>query len=323
MKDNDYAYAVARIRANESKLLTSAQVAALVQAPTFEKAMDQLRSLDWPVNAADTDVTAVIASQSERLWKLLQESLPAPEECCVLTLLNDFQNLKAALKCMLTERAPEGLYVQPTSLNLDDLTRRVMNHDFDLLPEPFGACAKSAYEAACRTESGQSADVIVDAATLQALSDAAQATNSALLADVFRFLCDCTNLKIAYRCAKTGKDLSFTCDAVCACDKLDHRLLCEAAVRGVPALLEYLAATPFADGARLLKTSTSAFEKWCDDRVTELIKRAKYEFFGFDPIVAYYYAKQAELKTVRIILSGKQSGVPTEIIEERVRALYV
>ena len=88
-------------------------------------------------------------------------------------------------------------------------------------------------------------------------------------------------------------------------------------------MLAHLSGTPYAAGAALLQKSTTAFEKWCDDSVTDMVKRAKYVFFGFEPILAYYYAKVAEIKSVRIILSGKQSGVPIETIKERVRALYV
>lgn len=323
MKDHDYAYAVARIRANEGRLLTEAQVRSLAEAPTFESAVQALQSLGWLEDKAQTDVSAIIAAQYDRLWLLLKESLPDLAQCRVLTLLNDFQNLKTALKCMLTNRDPASLYVTPTSLDLNALTTRVNQHAFDLLDPLFALPAKSAYEAACRTESGQSADVIVDAFALQALADTAKTTDSRLLRDVFEFICDSTNMKIAYRCARTGKDLSFTENAVCATAKLDHRLLCTAAVRGEDALYAYLMKTPYADGAALLKQSTSAFEKWCDDSVTQMVRRAKYVFFGFDPVVAYYYAKVAEIKSVRMILSGKQSGVPKETIEERLRALYV
>ena len=55
----------------------------------------------------------------------------------------------------------------------------------------------------------------------------------------------------------------------------------------------------------------------------ELCRSAKYEFFGFAPIAAYYFAKTTEIKTVRIVLSAKLAGVPNDIIRERVRDLYV
>ena len=52
-------------------------------------------------------------------------------------------------------------------------------------------------------------------------------------------------------------------------------------------------------------------------------KKAKYMFLGFEPVLAFYYAKQAELKCVRIVLGGKQNGLSADALRERVRALYV
>ena len=158
---------------------------------------------------------------------------------------------------------------------------------------------------------------------LQCLYRQAEETDCDLLSQMLLFICDSTNIKIAVRCARTKKDLSFTRLAVGPCDKLDRDALCLAAVQGEAALLEYLHATPYRDGAAALKKSTTAFEKWCDDSLVALCREAKYTFFGFEPIAAYYFAKTTEIKAVRIVLCAKQSGVATDIIRERVRALYV
>ena len=323
MKDTDYAYAVARIRANEGRLLTTAQVEALAEVPTLERAIQDLKNLGWLEDDAQRDISAIIASRNAELWSLLQAVVPEQDALCALTALNDFFNLKAALKCMLTNQDPTPLYQAPTMLDLELLTESVNAHAFDRLPPFLAPCAKSAFAAAHRTESGQSADILIDAAALEFLANYAEETKSDLLREIFRFICDSTNVKVALRCARTGKDLSFTESAVGPCFALDKSQLCFAAVQGENALFTYLSATALSDGAALLKNSTSAFEKWCDDMLIEKAKRAKYVFFGFDPIAAYFFAKTAEIKTVRILLSAKKSGVAPEIIKERVRALYV
>ena len=323
MKDTDYAYAVARIRANEGKLLTSAQMQTLTDAPSFERALLDLKNLGWLEDDGEHDISAIIARQNAALWELLQAVVPDKEELGALTALNDFFNLKAALKCMLTEQDPAPLYQWPTMLDLDALTESIKAHAFDRLPPSFAACAKRAFEAAHRTESGQSADILIDEAALRLLASVKEETKSELLRSVYSFMCDSTNIKIALRCARTGKDLSFTESAVGPCFALEKSQLCFAAVQGEAALFAYLSATPLSEGAALLQTSTSRFEKWCDDVVIEKAKAAKYVFFGFDPIAAYFFAKSAEIKTVRILLSAKKAGVAPEIIKERVRALYV
>ena len=122
MKGTDYAYAVARIRANESKLLSSAMLDEVVAAASYDKAVDVLRARDW-VRTDDTDVSALIAAQSEALWVLMRESVTDKNALAVLTALNDFYNVKAALKSMLTDADPAPYYVQPIDLLHEYMSR--------------------------------------------------------------------------------------------------------------------------------------------------------------------------------------------------------
>ena len=55
----------------------------------------------------------------------------------------------------------------------------------------------------------------------------------------------------------------------------------------------------------------------------EAIKPQKYNAFSAGPLVAYLLARQNEIKTVRMILTGKQNGFPDEMIRERIREMYV
>ena len=322
MKDTDYAYAVARIRANECRLLPGAVLDEMAGAPSYDAAVRRLGEYGW-TDGSETDLSLLLRREGEKLWLLMKETVKDRSKLQVLTALNDFYNVKAALKSMLTGVDPAPYYVQPTLLELDTLTDAVSSHAFEKLDEPLASAAKQAYEAATRTESGQSADVIIDAATLHCLSQQADDTDCELLGDILRFICDSTNLKVALRCARTGKDLSFVESAVGPCHHIDRDALCVAAVQGEAQLLQLLSTGAYRAGAEALKKSSTAFEKWCDDSVIELCKGAKYEFFGFAPIAAYYFAKTTEIKTVRIVLSAKQAGVPNDIIRERVRDLYV
>ena len=45
--------------------------------------------------------------------------------------------------------------------------------------------------------------------------------------------------------------------------------------------------------------------------------------FSIGPLVAYILARENEIKTVRIILSGKQNDFSDDAIRERVREMYV
>ena len=78
-----------------------------------------------------------------------------------------------------------------------------------------------------------------------------------------------------------------------------------------------------AEGAQALLESPSAFERWCDNRIIQTISPQKYNAFTIGPVIAYVIARQNEIKTVRIILSGKLNDLPDDSIRERVREMYV
>ena len=75
--------------------------------------------------------------------------------------------------------------------------------------------------------------------------------------------------------------------------------------------------------AQALRESASAFERWCDNRMIEMLKPQKYEAFSVGPLLGYLIARETEIKTVRIILTGKQNGFSDEAIRERIREMYV
>ncbi len=65
------------------------------------------------------------------------------------------------------------------------------------------------------------------------------------------------------------------------------------------------------------------FEKWCDDRLTQVLCSAKTDIYGIAPLAAYWFAVRSEVRNVRIILSAKCSGMSDETVRGRVRELYV
>ena len=53
------------------------------------------------------------------------------------------------------------------------------------------------------------------------------------------------------------------------------------------------------------------------------MRDAKYKSLTVEPLLAFLYAVETEVKTVRIIVNGKLNGIDTEVIKERLRDAYV
>lgn len=320
MRDTDYAYSVARIRANERYLLKEKDLLELMECKSFDSAISYLMDKRWI--AQKGEISDCVRYQSEKLWQLLSECVPDKKELVVLCIVNDFFNIKAAIKCHFTGKDPSAYYVSPTTLNLDELTEKVESHKFSAIEGAKGKCAEESYKTACLTENGQNADIIVDRACIDEIRSYAKEKNG-ITAEICGFLCDTANIKIAFRCARTNKKKDFTETAIGECSALSRDDLVKATLGGEEALSEYLAKTPYREGAEIYLTCAAKYEKWCDNKIITIAKKSLFTAFGFDPICAYYYAKLTEIKSVRIILTGLKSGADKSEIKERVRALYV
>lgn len=79
------------------------------------------------------------------------------------------------------------------------------------------------------------------------------------------------------------------------------------------------------EAVRSLQEETSAvsYELAWDVRMIELLQPAKTMPVGSDPIVAWWIAKELEVKTIRLLLAGKSSGMEVAALRELIRPLYL
>lgn len=323
MREVEYAYAVARVRANELNLLSAADVEQLIVAEDYKTAMRRLADAGWGDSDGVSDYAQYLENYFAKTWDLLVEVMDDIHELDLLLIRNDMQNLKAALKGIVSQHDAKDLYVKSTVYNTEDIITAVANREFKELPDFMQKPAEDAYEVLTATGNGQLADAIIDRATLERMLELGKKSGSAVLAELAERMCATANIKTALRCANTLKSKDFIESSLCNCDTISKDKLVDTALEGTDAVLRYLEDTAYATGAAMFKESTSAFEKWCDDLLMECVNKAKYTAFGIDPIVAYYVARDAEIKTVRIVLSAKINNLPADVIRERVRTLYV
>ncbi len=321
MRDTDYAFCVARLRANERYMLTIKDIDSLCASGSYENALAFLREKKWITS--EEKIGECIAYQNKLLWELISECVPDKNELKVLCTVNDFFNIKAAVKCHFTSSDASEFYVYPTTLNTAALTEYVNSHEFSKIGGVMGECAEKSYKAACLTENGQNADIIIDAAAVSALRVYALKNKNSIMGEVCAFICDTANIKTAFRCAKAKKGKDFICEAIGGTCSVDRERLIKCAMTGEKELGEYLEKTPYKALSETYMRSSAEYEKMCDDEIVRLIRKAKFTSFGFDPVCAYYYGKLTEIKSVRIILTALRAGLREEDIKERMRALYV
>ncbi len=322
MRDSEYIYAVARIRVKEKSLLTDADIARLTEAGDEKAALQWLTERGWGSGTAGASAGEVLAAEEAKNLKLLHELRVDDAVFSVLSYPQLYHNLKTAIKDVCTSEEHIGAYFRMDPWNRENLMRILRDQDYKKLPEAVREPVEKAYNAMLTTRDGQLCDSIVDRACLEAMEKAGDEAKNDLLRDYCHSQVAIADIRVAVRAQATGKPLRFMLDAMAESCLIDVRRLAESAAKSREELLGFLSGHGYADAAEALEQSPSAFERWCDNRLIETIRPQKTKISSVGPVVAYYLGRENEIRTVRIILTGKANGFGTEEIRERVREMY-
>ena len=324
MSKTKYTYAVARIRALEVSLLTNAVIEQLLACKSAEQALQLLVEKGWgDLTAGTLDADEVLNKEEEKMWQTIREVAPDMHVFDVLSLPKLYHNLKAAIKEVCTEVENKNIFYDDCEIPGEEMFALVQNKEFDKLPGNMPVTAREAFDTLLHTRDGQLYDLIIDRATLEAMLEAGKKSGEKIIEEYAQTAVAIADIKIAVRSQKTGKNAEFMKKAMVNCSEINVDQLTQAALAGAEEIAQYLEGTSYREGADALRISPSAFERWCDNKMTDSMRSQKYESFSVGPLLAYLLARQNEIKTVRIILTGKQNEFPDEAIRERIREMYV
>lgn len=317
-----YVYAVARIRSKELSLLSGAFLEQLTAAKSYDECIQLLNEKGWGGDGVN-NTEELLAGEREKTWGLISELVEDRSVFDVFLYANDYHNLKAAIKEVRMGQEYPGIFIDQGTLDVKLIKDAIQNREFQNLPEVMRGSAEEAYKALLHTQDGQLCDIIIDKAALDAIYRAGMESGNEFLKLYAELTVAAADIKTAVRASRTGKDKAFLEQALAPCDTLDIQRLAQAAIEGGDAIGSYLESTPYADAVEELRRSPSAFERWCDNLMIRRIKPQQYSPFGLGPLAAYILARENEIKSVRIVLSGKLNSLPEESIRERVREMYV
>ncbi len=323
MSKMQYTYAVARIRALEVSLFSQSVIDQLIACKTYDAALHLVVEKGWGGMDVPMAEDAILAAERAKIWRNIRELAVPMDTFDVLSYPNAFHNLKTAIKEAYINVKRDACFYENTAPSRDELRDVVEKKEFYRLPPNMEKAAADAYETMMHTGDGQLCDVIVDQACMAAIDAAGKASEEDIIRKYAETVVAVANIKIAVRCEKTGKSIEFMRRAMAPCAGLDTERLAKAALSGFDAICDYLASAGYGDAAEALKVSPSAFECWCDNYLIRMVKPQKYNAFSVGPLVAYILARENEIKTVGIILSGKANGLSDDSIRERVREMYV
>ena len=328
-----YAYAVGRIRVLETRLLDKSKLDRMVESPSIDEALKVLAETDYANMVAELDnvydFEKILQAEIQHIYMLIQKINPQAHLTDLISLKYDFHNLKVLLKAKYLKESGDTLLFPVGTIPIDKLRTIVTEENYQELPAALRAAVEQIEEEFVVSGDPQVIDLSLDRTLYEMLIGNARDLRSAILEGLFVREVDLTNIKTFLRIKRMGRDKEFLKKAFLPYGYLPVELFNSLLDEPLEFLADRLAmsdyATVVSEGVREWqeKGNITHFEKLADDLLTAYLQQGKRKTFGLEPLIGYLYAKEIEVKNIRMILVGKINGLPIEVIRERLRNVYV
>lgn len=325
MAEKIYPYAVARIRVLEKNLLTKQTLHNMAEAKTPKDVLRILKDSGYGDDISNIDVhdyEKLLALELKKTYALMKELIPDENIFDIFLYKNDYLNLKILLKQEVSSSDGEKYLQDNGTIPLDKLKKYLSFRQYNELPSIIADAIKEALQAYSHIQNGQLIDLILDNAVYKQMTETASKYKNEFISELVEIMCDITNIKTFLRVRHMNKDFEIFVRAFLdygslKLDIFEHSFKAEnPSQRFTSTRYGKLCEEGFG-------LSFTEFEKLCDNFQIEYIKKAKYLPLTIEPLVAYLFAREAEIKMARIIMTSKLNGINTEIIKERLRESYV
>jgi V/A-type H+-transporting ATPase subunit C len=280
------------------------------------------------------DFTSLIDTEWLNVVRFVSDSIKSEELTKAMLIRFDFLNLKILIKDTLRrekfkdEEDVEDLKLfHVATFPIEELQDNYWEGNYDRFPDHLKDSI-SIFQNIEELEPS-AVDIILDKLMYKELVDFAIKAKNDFLLKYYKNLIDVKNILNLFRLKNLGKEYKDYQNILMDSGNLDITTLSKLYSENMEMIVSRL---QFVDYYNEIKTgyeyyaehnSLSEMERLFDNRLIEYLKTAKMVSFGPEALIGYYFAKENELKNLRIVLTGIENKLEKEMITERLRENYV
>ena len=333
INEGDYAYASAYIRAVETKILGNSHFDRMLDVPGAEEAFKVLAEAEYGFGTGNYSgvgsYEVLLAEEMKKCYTMLAEISPDIEVVKAFQRRNDYFNVKVLLKAELSGQEVPDILIDTGTVDRDTIKRMIREREYGELGSIMSQAIEETHDAFSRVQDPQIIDLLLDRASYHQLAEDLKEIESLFLHRLAEIIADTTNIKMFIRARTLNKAWDFIKKLLLKEGTVSEKVYAEFSDKPIDTFIDNVRYSEYGDavykGWELFKTrkNISGLAKQLDDFLMEYIRKAKMVTMGVEPIVAYLFAKETEIRNVRIILTGRINHLPSEMIRERLRLGYV
>lgn len=333
MNDIQFSNANVRIRTYENKLLQQSTYDRLISLSEPEEIYGVLQDTVYADFIAESDEVhdfeQILLAEKKRTYENVYALTPIRSLVDLAALKYDYQNLKLLIKENYTQ-SDFSAFLQPIgSVELSVLKQLVRLRRSDRVDPLMEQCIEEVFQYIEDYREVQAIDIIFDNYYWDHLVRISQSENDERMEEAVKRQIDVFNISTTLRSYLMGQPTGFMSAVLQEGGTLSiQRLLTEIghSLEDFFAYLEQTSYRSLLEGVyseiKEKKTLTQLNIRQ-DNFMMERLKEEKITPFGPQAIVGFLFAKEIELKNLRMILIGKINKIPDEILQSRVRESYV
>ncbi len=328
-KDTDYLTISARIHAMENRMLTRERMDRMIDARDEGEALKVLSECGYggTDGVSGQSLEGLLAQARAETFGEIRGAVPDPRVAEVFQMKYDYHNAKTLVKGETMGADARRLLSPGGRYAPELLADGYQKENLSGVSPAFQRAVQEARTILKETGDPQRSDVALDRACFGEMAQLAKDCKSAFLEGYVRLCIDAANLRTAVRVSRMEKGSDFLLQVLLPGGNVSEKTLSAARGEDLGSLFQTgplaKAAELGAKAARPAGGPLTAFERECDNAVTRYVSDAKRVPFGEETVIAYLYAKEAELTAIRTILASRRAGLDGAAIRERLRETYV
>lgn len=327
-----FTQAVSRIWVLEKRLLDRTKIERMIEAVSADEVLRILNETEYSnvlVNIKrPEDYEEMLSLELNRVYDLVYELSPIKELVKVFSLKYDYHNIKVLLKERVLQKDLSSMLINLGDLDLKEIKNKINGDSYKTLSGNLGKGIKEALEVFNQTKDPQKIDIIIDKYMFKELLEINKSLNYKFIDNLVRAVIDSTNIRTLLRIKKQNKKREFAEEVIYEGGAIEKNKLIALMNETPENIMNKLKTTIYSDlimegfEGYIKTNSASLLEKLSDNYIMELMKKSKLVTFGPEKILSYIYAKETEIKIVRIIMVAKLNNIAEEVIRERLRDIY-
>ncbi|MFU7514269.1 V-type ATP synthase subunit C [Clostridium sp. HCS.1] len=327
-----FTQAVSRIWVLETRLLDKSKVERMIEASSASEVLRILNETEYSNVSANVkrpeDYEEILAAELKRVYDLVYEISPIKDVVKIMSLKYDYHNAKVLLKEKLLGKDLSSMLIKLGNLDLIEIKRKIDSDNLRSLNGTLGKGIQEAMKAFEETKDPQKIDIIIDKYMYKELVELNKSLNYKFIDNLVKAMIDSTNIRTLLRIKKQNKGRDFAQEVIVNGGAIDSNKLISLLNESPENIMSKLQSTIYSDLIKegfegyIATESASLLEKLSDNYIMELMKNSKLVTFGPEKLLSYIYAKETEIKVIRIIMVGKLNNIAEEVIRERLRDIY-